>query len=272
MAAPSPLNVPTLLRQHGLRPNKRLGQNFLVDEVHLSRIVAAAGVGPQDEVLEVGAGLGSLTRHLAAAAGRVVAVELDADLVRVLESNLAEFSNVEILRNDIFKVEIAKYFKKDGYLVVANIPYYLTSNLIRHLLETSPRPARLALTVQVEVAQRAVAKPPDMSLLALSVQLYGEPRIAQHIPAGAFYPIPNVDSAVLLVELSAQPRLPAEKIDAFFRLAKSGFAQKRKTLANSLASLPDWTKEEIAARLKTADIDPMRRPQTLTIEEWGRLL
>jgi 16S rRNA (adenine1518-N6/adenine1519-N6)-dimethyltransferase len=272
MAQLPPLNLPTLLRQHGLRPNKRLGQNFLVDEGHLDRIVTAAGVGLDDEVLEVGAGLGSLTRHLAAKARRVVAVELDAELLPLLESNLAGFENIEVVRNDIFKVEIAKHFKQDGYLVVANIPYYLTSNLIRHLLETSPRPRRLALTVQLEVAQRAVAKPPEMSLLALSVQLYGEPRIAHHIPAGAFYPAPNVDSALLLVELGAQPKLPAEKIDAFFRLAKAGFAQKRKTLANSLASLQDFSKEEVAARLSAAGIDPMRRPQTLTIEEWGRLL
>lgn len=272
MVAPTPLNIPTLLRQHGLRPNKRLGQNFLVDESHLARIVSAAGVSDQDDVLEVGAGLGSLTRHLAAAAKRVVAVELDASLLPLLESNVADYDNVEIVKNDIFKVNISQHFNKDGYLVVANIPYYLTSNLIRHLLETSPRPARLALTVQVEVAQRAIAKPPDMSLLALSVQLYGEPRIAQNIPAGAFYPIPNVDSALLLVDLSGEPKLPSEKIDAFFRLAKAGFAQKRKTLANSLASLPDWSKEEIAARLQAAAIDPMRRPQTLSIEEWGRLL
>jgi 16S rRNA (adenine1518-N6/adenine1519-N6)-dimethyltransferase len=272
MAALTPMNVPALLRQHGLRPDKRLGQNFLVDEAHLARIVAAAGVGPQDAVLEVGAGLGSLTRHLAAAAGRVVAVELDADLLPILEANLAGRSNVQVLHSDIFRVRIADHFSQDGYLVVANIPYYLTSNLIRHLLESSPRPQRLALTVQVEVAQRAVAGPPDLSLLALSVQLYGKPRIAHHIPAGAFYPAPKVDSALLIVELYDEPSLPAERIDAFFRLAKAGFAQKRKTLANSLASLPDWNKEQVAARLQAAGIDPMRRPQTLSLEEWGRLV
>jgi 16S rRNA (adenine1518-N6/adenine1519-N6)-dimethyltransferase len=111
-----------------------------------------------------------------------------------------------------------------------------------------------------------------MSLLALSVQLYGEPRIAHHIPAGAFYPIPNVDSALLLVELFDQPSLPKAQIGAFFRLAKAGFAQKRKTLANSLASLPEWDKGQIATKLGAAGIDPMRRPQTLTIEEWSRLL
>jgi 16S rRNA (adenine1518-N6/adenine1519-N6)-dimethyltransferase len=268
----TPLNVPAQLRASGLRPNKRLGQNFLVDDAHLARIVAEAGVGPGDEVLEIGAGLGSLTRHLAAAARRVVAVELDAGLLPLLQANLAGVANVEVLQQDIFRVNIAEHFKADGFLVVANIPYYLTSNLIRHLLESRPRPARLALTVQLEVALRARAAPPEMSLLALSVQLYGQPRIAHHIPAGAFFPIPNVDSAVLVVDLTDQPRLPAEQIDAFFRLAKAAFAQKRKTLANSLSALPEWGKAETAARLQAAGIDPMRRPQTLSLEEWGKLV
>ncbi len=274
----NPLNIPALLREHGLRPNKRLGQNFLVDEIHLARIVEAAGVGRDDEVLEVGAGLGSLTRHLAAAARRVVAVELDAALLPILREQTAAQPNIEIVQGDILKLQIASLFNQQSaisnqqYLVVANIPYYLTSNLIRHLLESEPRPARLALTVQVEVAERACASPPEMSLLALSVQLYGAPRIAHRIPAGAFYPAPKVDSAVLVVDLYPQPKLPAGKVDAFFRLTKAAFAQKRKTLANSLAALPEWTKEQVAARLEAAGIDPMRRPQTLTLEEWGRLL
>ena len=240
------MNVPALLRQHGLRPDKRLGQNFLVDESHLARIVQAAGVGPNDEVLEVGAGLGSLTRHLAAAARRVVAVELDKDLLPILRHALAGHPNVEIVHGDILQIEPAKFFSVPGYLVVANIPYYLTSALIRHLLQKEPKPARLALTVQVEVAQRACAEPPDLSLLALSVQLYGEPSIAHHIPAGAFYPVPEVDSALLLVELFDQPRFPKDKVENFFKVAKAAFAQKRKTLANSLV-MPG-------------------------IEEWGRLL
>jgi len=265
-----PLNVPALLRAYGLRPNKRLGQNFLVDETHLAHIVAAAGVGPGDDVLEIGAGLGSLTRHLAAAAGRVVAVELDAALLPALHSSLHGLENVQVLHADIFDVAIADHFTQDGFLVVANIPYYLTSNLIRHLLESRPRPARMALTVQLELAQRACASAPDLSLLALSVQLYGKPRLAHHIPAGAFYPSPNVDSALLLVELYEQPVLPWEQIDPFFRIAKAAFAQKRKTLANSLASV--WGKAEAASRLAAAGLDPMRRPQTLTLEEWGRLV
>lgn len=268
----SAINVPALLRQHGLWPDKRLGQNFLVDEHHLQKIVAEAGVTSSDEVLEVGAGLGSLTRHLAAAAKRVVAVELDADLLPALRSVTDGADNVEIVQGDILKLDLKSHLKQEGYLVVANIPYYLTSNLIRHLLEGEPRPKRLALTVQREVAERACAQPPDMSLLSLSVQLYGEPRIAHHIPAGAFFPAPKVDSAVLVVELFDEPKLPVEKLGNFFRLAKAAFAQKRKTLANSLASLPGLDKAQAQARLEAAGIDPRRRPQTLSLDEWGRLM
>ncbi|MCL5428288.1 MAG: 16S rRNA (adenine(1518)-N(6)/adenine(1519)-N(6))-dimethyltransferase RsmA [Chloroflexi bacterium] len=266
------LNVPVLLRQHGLRPNKAMGQNFLVDEGHLSRIVEAAGAGNAEEVLEVGAGLGSLTRYVAAIAKRVVAVELDGKLLPILRETIAGQPNVQVVHGDIMQLRLADFFQSPGYLVVANIPYYLTSNLIRHLLAQDPRPARLALTIQREVAERACAMPPEMSLLALSVQLYGSPRIAHHIPAGAFYPSPKVDSALLLVDLYPEPRLPTAKIGAFFKLAKAAFSQKRKTLANSLAALPGWTKEQAAARLEASGVDPRRRPQTLTLEEWGRLL
>ncbi|MCW5878952.1 MAG: ribosomal RNA small subunit methyltransferase A [Anaerolineales bacterium] len=264
------LNIPQLLRTHGLRPDKRLGQNFLVDDSHLERIVEAAGVQPGDEVLEVGPGLGSLTRHLAAAAQRVVAVELDSDLLPALRSVLADRPNVEIVHADILKVNLSQHFSQPGFLVVANIPYYLTSNLIRHLLEGALRPARLALTVQKEVAQRACAGPPEMSLLSLSVQLYGRPQLVHHIPAGAFYPAPKVDSALLLIDLFEEPALPVESVDVFFKLAKAAFAQKRKTLANSLGAL--WGKAESAARLQAAGIDPRRRPQTLSLTEWGALL
>lgn len=266
------LNIPALLKQHGLRPDKGLGQNFLVDEHHLERIVAAAGVTAGDEVLEVGPGLGSLTLHLAAAARRVVAVEVDSSLFPVLRETVKDFNNVEIIHGDILQVNLGKYLHGDGFVVVANIPYYLTSNLIRHLLEGRPRPARLALTVQKEVAERACAQPPHLSLLALSVQLYGKPRIAHYIPAGAFYPMPKVDSAVLAIDLYETPALPEAQIDPFFKMAKAAFQQKRKTLANSLASMPGISKPEAEARLAAAGVDPRRRPQTLSLEEWARIL
>lgn len=266
-----PINASQLLKRHGLRPNKSLGQNFLVDEGHLARIVQAARVGENDEVLEIGPGLGSLTRHLAAAR-RVVAVEIDEGLLPPLTDTLKDYKNVEVVHGDILDLDLAKFFESAGYLVVANIPYYLTSNLIRHLLESPVRPSRLALTVQKEVAERACAQPGELSLLALSIQLYGAPHIAHLIPAGAFYPTPKVDSALLLVDFYDRPELAAGKIEPFFAVAKAAFAQKRKTLANSLAALPQWDKAAAQGSLRAAGIDPRRRPQTLSLEEWGRLL
>lgn len=266
------LNPAALLREHGLRPDKRLGQNFLVDEIHLTKIVEAATLNPSDQVLEVGPGLGALTRHLAAAAARVVAVELDGDLLPPLRQVLDGYDNVDIVHGDILEYDPADHFQQPGYLVVANIPYYLTSKLIRHLLESEPKPGRIALTVQREVAQRATAGPGDLSLLALSIQLYGQPRIAHQIPAGAFYPAPKVDSALLLIDLYDTPELAAEHIEAFFELAKAAFNQKRKTLANSLATLPSWDKDLARQRLQAADIEPRRRPQTLSLQEWAQLV
>ena len=181
-----PLNVPALLRAHGLKPKKSLGQNFLVDDAALERIVAIAEVAGESSVLEVGPGLGSLTRHLALAARNVVAVELDGKLIAVLEEVLREMENVEIVHGDMLKLDPAQIMGQDGYLVVANIPYYITSNLIRHLLESPRKPTRMVLTIQREVAERITAKPGDLSLLALSIQVYGQPKIAARIPAGAF--------------------------------------------------------------------------------------
>lgn len=266
-----PLNVAAILRAHGLSPKKGLGQNFLADPSALDRIVQAAEITPGDSVLEVGPGLGSLTRYLAAVARRVVAVELDGSLLAPLEQVLAGAPNVEIIRGDILDLDPAELIDEPGFLVVANIPYYITSNLIRHLLEARLKPRRLVLTVQREVAGRITAGPGDMSLLALSVQVYGKPAVAARIPAGAFYPAPKVDSSVVRVDLYPEPLIPAGALDAFFRLAKAGFGQKRKTLRNALAAGLSWPGQRAADLLQAAGIDPMRRAETLDLGEWGRL-
>lgn len=266
-----PLNVAALLRSHGLSPNKRLGQNFLVDESALARIVEAADVSPESSVLEVGPGLGSLTRHLARAARRVVAVELDVSLIPLLETVLRDAPNVEIVQGDILRIDPAALMGEEGYLVVANIPYYITSNLIRHLLESGRKPNRMVLTVQREVAERITARPGDMSLLALSVQVYGRPRVVTRIPAGAFYPAPEVDSAAVRIDLYPQPVIPDEQLDAFFRLIKAGFSQKRKTLRNALSAGLAIKGEQAARLLESAGIDPRRRAETLALEEWQTL-
>jgi 16S rRNA (adenine1518-N6/adenine1519-N6)-dimethyltransferase len=264
----APLDVPGILRRYGLRPDKSLGQNFLVDQASLGRVATAAEIEPSDQVLEVGPGLGSLTRLLAVQASRVVAVELDPGLIPPLRETVAAYRNVEIITGDILHLDLANIFPQTGYLVVANIPYYLTSALIRRLLGSSQPPKRLVLTIQQEVAERICAVPGGMSLLSLSVQVYGKPQVKAHIPAGAFYPPPQVDSAVVRVDVYPEPRLPREQIDRFFRLARAGFSQKRKTLRNALSGGMGWSKQQTGDLLMSAGIDPRRRAETLSLEEW----
>lgn len=267
-----PLDVPGLLRKHGLRPDKSLGQNFLVDDNALRKVVRAAEIEPGDAVLEIGPGVGSLTRYLAEIAGRVVAVEIDQDLLPPLREVLSPYANIRLVHGDILEQDPAALMETGGYLVVANIPYYITSALIRQLLEARLKPRRLVLTVQREVAGRITASPNDMSLLALSVQVYGQPEIAASIPAGAFYPVPNVDSAVVRVDLYPEPLIPVPQLRLFFRLAKAGFSQKRKTLRNSLSGGLALPASEVQTLLEKAGIDPKRRAETLSIEEWKKLV
>ena len=274
-----PLNVPELLRRYGLRPDKSLGQNFLVDSDALQRVVEAAEIIPQNDVLEIGPGLGSLTRLLALAARQVVAVELDLALIPVLQETLALFPNVQVVQGDILALDPTRLMLNGPppdagwppYQVVANIPYYITSAVIRHLLEASRQPQRMALTVQREVAERICAAPGKMSLLALSVQVYGLPDLVGHIPAGAFYPAPQVDSAVVRIDLYPAPAIPVPLLPIFFRLAKAGFSQKRKNLRNALAGGMGWKTAQAEALLQSAGIDPRRRAETLSLGEWRQL-
>ena len=266
-----PLNAAQLLKRHGLRADKRLGQNFLQDAPALEKIISAAQIQPTDTVLEIGAGLGSLTRYLAVSAKEVVAVELDLELIPPLKAILSPYQNVRLVQGDILKLSPSDLITEKDYLVAANIPYYITSAVIRHLLESDPKPRRIVLTVQKEVAQRICAEPGDMSLLALSVQVYGKPRIAARIPAGAFFPAPKVDSAVLCIDIYPSPRIPSNLLDTFFTLIKAGFSQKRKTLRNSLSSGLRIAPTESQGLLARANIDPKRRAETLSIEEWQRL-
>ena len=272
-----PLKIPTLLRKYRLRPDKSLGQNFLVDEAALRRVLEAAEIGSGEIILEIGAGLGSLTRYLASAAKQVIAVELDNNLIAPLEEVLAPFKNITIIHADILDIvpdELFSEFQQpiSNYHVVANIPYYITSAIIRHLLDAKIKPQRMVLTVQREVAERICASPGKMSLLALSIQVYGEPEIVTRIPAGAFFPVPKVDSAVVRFDLFSEPKISSPLIPLFFQLAKAGFGQKRKTLLNSLSAGMAWPKESTQQRLEKVGIDPRRRAETLNLEEWGALV
>ena len=266
-----PLNAAVMLKNYGLRAHKGLGQNFLQDPLALEKIVDAAEIQPEDHVLEMGPGLGSLTRYLARSAKDVVAVELDPNLLRPLKAILTPYPNVLVIQGDILKLSPNDLVTEKDYLVVANIPYYITSAVIRHLLEHEPKPRRIVLTIQKEVAQRICAVPGDMSLLSLSVQVYGKPRITAGIPASAFFPAPKVDSAVLIIDIYPSPLIKLELLDRFFQLIKAGFSQKRKMLRNALSAGLRIPPTEAADLLTRANIDPQRRAETLSLEEWERL-
>ena len=266
------LNIPTLLRRYDLHPSKGLGQNFLQDNLSLRKIVNMADLGPAEAVLEIGPGLGSLTRYLALSAHSVTAVELDRKLFPALESVLAPYKNVRLVQGDILKLDPAELMERPGYVVVANIPYYITSMVIRHLLEAELRPSRVVLTVQKEVAERICAGAGKMSVLALSVQVYGKAVIGPTIPAEAFYPAPKVDSAVLSIAIHSQPIIPADRLEPFFSLIKAGFSQKRKTLRNALSGGLRIAPSESEQILSAAGIFPQRRAETLNLEEWGNLV
>ena len=262
-----------LLDRFGIHPKKSLGQNFMYDSKWLARVVTAAEVGAEDLVLEIGAGAGNLTRLLAQAARHVVAVEIDERLLPVMESELATFENISLLTGDILKVDylsVLAEHTRDGlrrYFVVANIPYYITGAILQRLLAASIKPLRVVITVQAEVAERIVAASGKMSLLAVSVHNFGVPSIVARVPASAFYPRPEVDSAILRIDLHAADSSHGD--DAwFFRVVRAGFSQKRKQLQNSLASGMQFDRERIVTVLEGAGIDPRRRAETLALEEW----
>ncbi|OGO06172.1 MAG: ribosomal RNA small subunit methyltransferase A [Chloroflexi bacterium RBG_13_56_8] len=270
----------SLLKRYDIRPSKGLGQNFLIREGVVERILEASELSPQDLVLEVGAGLGLLTRRLAERASAVVAVELDRKMVPILADTLQGAANVHIVQADILQVDPPQLMVRElalpdmgslRYKVVANLPYYITSAVLRHLLDTKVRPERLVVMVQKEVAQRIVASAGDLSLLAISVQVFGMPEIITSIPASAFYPRPKVDSALLRVCVYEEPRVPEEEIASFFRVVRAGFGQKRRQLHNSLMHNLHLPHDAVLAALHQANIAPARRPQTLEVEEWVRL-
>lgn len=253
-----------ILARFEIEPKKSLGQNFLFDERILQRIVNSAEVTVNDQVLEIGPGIGALTRELAKVANHVTAVELDDRLLPVLSYELAAFDNIDIIHSDILKVSPESLFDAP-YVVVANVPYYITGAILRHLTSATAQPSRMVLTMQKEVAERLCAKPGNMSLLAVGVQFYGTPRVVQNIAAGAFWPRPKVASSVVRIDISAETPPVSEK--ALFRLAKAGFSQKRKQLKNNLRGI-NLSREQVDTAMSQAQIDGKRRAETLSIPEW----
>lgn len=265
-----PPSVRALLRHLGLRPLKQLGQNFLVDQDILQSIIQAAELSPSDLVLEVGPGLGVLTAELAKHAGHVVAVEIDQGIAVALKKVLADAHNVTIVNADILRVDPGDFFKGKPYKLVANLPYYITSPILRHFFETRHKPAMMVIMVQREVAERIAAPPGEMSLLSVSVQVFGKPEIVTLVPPEAFYPPPKVESAVVRIDVFDRPAVDVD-LDKLFKVVQTGFARRRKMLHNAMAQgiwLPPGGAIEI---LQAVGIDEKRRAQTLTLEEWARL-
>lgn len=265
------MNPKALLEQYDLQPRKSLGQNFLHDPNALEKIVTTAEVMPGDTVLEVGPGTGLLTERLARAAGRVVAVEVDTRLKPLLEAQFAQTPNVTLIWDDILNVNPDTLFPDRDFIVVANVPYYITSAILKHLLEREHRPRRLVLTVQLEVAERVCAKPGDMSLLAVSVQFFGKPSLAGKLNPAVFWPRPDVDSALLRIDCYPTPPVDVPGVGAFFAVVKAGFSQKRKQLKNALGAGLKLPGEELMRLTAGSGVDLTRRAETLTLEDWAAL-
>lgn len=271
-------DIPVFLKKTGLRPRKSLGQHFLVDELLLSDIADAAVRDRAVPVLEIGAGPGVLTQELLARADTVVAVEIDEDFAALTRERLSpEYPGLTVIAADILEFEPVELLAEAGvtppYVAVGNLPYYITQPIVRKLLECDPAPDRIVVLVQREVAQRMAGGPGRESLLSISIKLYGEPHLLFDVPSTAFWPPPKVQSAVVAIDRFETPALglSAEQIEQFFHLVRAGFAQPRKQLHNILVDESGYPRDEILAVLEAAGIDPVLRPQHLTLEDWGRL-
>jgi 16S rRNA (adenine1518-N6/adenine1519-N6)-dimethyltransferase len=286
-----------LLKQYNLHPSRHLGQNFLTDKSALNKIISAADLSPDDTILEVGPGLGVLTLELAKRAKKIIAAEKDRKMAEILKHVLDDenIKNVEIIEGDILKLLaslnrtaitgkadlnfqllnklLITNYQSQNYKLVANIPYYLTSPLIRKFLETENQPSLIVLLIQKEVAQRICAKPPKMSLLSVATQFYAEPKIISYVSRKSFYPQPKVDSAIIRISPRATEieSLGRDSISNFFKLAKAGFAHPRKQLINNLSAGLDINREEIEKILLESNLKPTMRPSELSVDKWVEL-
>ncbi len=259
-----------LLRKHRITLRHSLGQNFLIDPALRDAVADAVGVGPDDEVVEVGAGVGTLTVALAARCRRVMAVELDQRLIPALREVVAGSDRVEVVQADVLKLDFAQLYPNGGEVIAGNIPYNLTGALIRKLLDSPPRPRRLSLVVQKEVAERWTATT-GASLSTVAVQVFAQARLVLTIPAESFTPPPRVDSALVILEVRERPAVDVPDMDSFFRLVEAVFQFRRKQLGGALGRIAGIGSEAAAKRLREASIDPERRAQTLSLGEWERV-
>jgi 16S rRNA (adenine1518-N6/adenine1519-N6)-dimethyltransferase len=271
LAPPTPGQLRRLMAAEHLRPRRTLSQNFLTDAGALDAIVEAAELAPGDRVVEIGPGLGVLTRRLLAAGAQVLAVELDPRLAAWLRSELGSVAGFELIEADVLGFDAALAFPGEAFKVVANIPYHITSPLLHAFLD-GPRPPELVVVlVQAEVADRVAAPPGQMSYLSVFVQNIAEASVLARVPAAAFEPAPKVDSAVLRLRRRAAPVVPVGEREPFYRLVQAAFRQRRKQLHNALSRELPVPRDVLDSALTACGISPDRRPQTLSVEEWACL-
>lgn len=259
------------LRRNRIKPTRSMGQNFLISTEVVDEIVTVAGVGPNDLVIEIGPGMGILSRQLLTAGARVIGIELDQELAELLHRELGHIDRFYLVEQDARYVDPNVLIGGETYQVVANLPYSVATVIIRRFMEASTPPTRMTVMVQKEVAERMTAEPGDMSLLGIATQLYADARIVMVVPPDVFLPPPKVDSAVVI--LDAHESLPGTEASRsrMFELATMAFQRKRKTISNGLAQGLNRPKSELDEVLATASIDGMRRPQTLSVNEWLQL-
>jgi len=260
----------TLLKRYETPALKKLGQHFLTNESVLNKIITASQIKPTEMILEIGCGIGNLTEKLAQKARKVIGVEKDQRLIPILKEVLKNYNNIKIIKGDILKIKIDSYFS-GPYKVVANIPYYLTSHLIKKLLENPQPPYEIFLLVQKEVAQRICAKPPKMNLLAVAVQFYAKAKILFYVSKNSFWPIPRVDSAFLKIIPQPDKKKEIEFQNIFFKIVKAGFCSPRKQLINNFNSKLNLRKEEVQRWLAKNKINPKQRAETLSLTDWLNL-
>lgn len=266
-----------LVKRHGFKFTKSLGQNFLIDDNIVDKIVAGAGIGSSDKIIEVGPGIGTLTREMASRAGALMAVEIDKNLIPILVDTLGDFENVKIVNEDIIKADIRGLIDEnlDGGPVklVANLPYYITTPIIMRFLEENINVTDIVVMVQKEVAERMNAQPggKDFGALSVAVQYYCDTEIVAKVPRHLFVPQPNVDSIVIALRVRPERKYKVEDEGLYFKVVKAAFGQRRKTLLNSIASMGNLSKDMVKEALEEAGIDPKRRGETLSLDEFANL-
>ena len=254
--------------RYKIKPIKRLGQNFLIDKQVIKKVIQTANLQTKDVVLEIGPGTGALTQEIAKRVKKVIAVEKDINMCKILKQAIRDFKNVEIVNQDILKnyeLGIRNY----EYKIVANLPFYITAPVIRKFLEIKNPPKEMTLIIQKEVAQRICAKPPKMSILAVSVQFFAKPKIISYVSKKSFYPQPKVDSAI--IKIVPEKKYKDVDVDLFFKIVKAGFAHPRKQLANNIANGLKLNKQKINDLLLKNNIKPSQRAETLSINDWIKL-